>query len=97
MPRAVASSRIPITTLAAARTHGFCGPGMTAGRYACGSFEERNLVGSPEEICERIRAYEKVGVTTCAGILFVANSVPEMQETIELFGREVIPNFPEKR
>jgi probable F420-dependent oxidoreductase len=62
-----------------------------------GGFEDRNLVGSPEEICERIRAYEKIGVTTCAGILFVANTVPEMQETIELFGREVIPNFPEKR
>jgi probable F420-dependent oxidoreductase len=62
-----------------------------------GGFEERNLVGSPEEICERIRAYEKIGVTTCAGILFVANTVPEMHEVIELFGREVIPNFPEKR
>jgi probable F420-dependent oxidoreductase len=58
-----------------------------------GGFEARNLVGSPEEICERIRAYEKIGVTTCAGILFVANTVPEMQEVIELFGREVIPHF----
>jgi probable F420-dependent oxidoreductase len=58
-----------------------------------GGFEQRNLIGSPEEICERIRRYRDVGVTTCAGILFVANTVPEMQEAIELFGREVIPNF----
>jgi probable F420-dependent oxidoreductase len=58
-----------------------------------GGFEQRNLIGSPAEICERLRAYERVGVTTVAGILFVANSVPEMLETIELFGREVIPNF----
>ena len=29
----------------------------------------------------------------CSGMLFVANTVPEMQEAIELFGREVIPNF----
>ena len=58
-----------------------------------GGFEQRNLIGSPEEICERIRGYRDVGVTTCAGILFVANTVPEMQEAIELFGREVIPNF----
>jgi probable F420-dependent oxidoreductase len=58
-----------------------------------GGFEQRNLIGSPEEICERIRRYEEVGVTTCAGLLFVANTVPEMQEAIELFGREVIPHF----
>jgi alkanesulfonate monooxygenase SsuD/methylene tetrahydromethanopterin reductase-like flavin-dependent oxidoreductase (luciferase family) len=58
-----------------------------------GGFETRNLIGSPPEICERIRAYQRVGVTTCSGLLFVANTVPEMQEAIELFGREVIPNF----
>jgi probable F420-dependent oxidoreductase len=58
-----------------------------------GGFEQRNLIGSPEEICERIRRYRDVGVTTFAGILFVANTVPEMQEAIDLFGREVIPNF----
>jgi len=32
-------------------------------------------------------------VTTLAGLLFVANTVPEMQEAIDLFGRDVIPNF----
>jgi len=58
-----------------------------------GGFEQRNLIGSPEEICERIRAYERAGVTTCSGILFVANTVPELQEAIDLFGREVIPHF----
>jgi len=58
-----------------------------------GGFEARNLIGSPEAISERIRAYERAGVTTCAGLLFVANTVPEMQEAIELFGRDVIPNF----
>jgi hypothetical protein len=34
-----------------------------------------------------------VGVTTLSGMLFVARSVGEMQEAIELFGREVLPNF----
>jgi len=58
-----------------------------------GGYEQRNLIGSPEEICERVRAYQKVGVTTFSGMLFVANTVPEMQEAIELFGRDVIPNF----
>src|SRR5439155_12626247 len=58
-----------------------------------GGFEARNLIGSPEEISERIRAYERVGVTTCAGLLFVANTVPDRHASLELFGREVIPNF----
>jgi alkanesulfonate monooxygenase SsuD/methylene tetrahydromethanopterin reductase-like flavin-dependent oxidoreductase (luciferase family) len=58
-----------------------------------GGFEQRNLIGSPSEICERIRLYQEAGVTTCSGILFVANSVSEMREAIDLFGHEVIPQF----
>ena len=62
-------------------------------REQTGGFEQRNLIGSPEEISERIRVYERAGVTTCSGMLFVASSVAEMREAIELFGREVLPNF----
>jgi probable F420-dependent oxidoreductase len=62
-------------------------------REQTGSYEQRNLIGSPEEISERLHAYRKAGVTTLAGMLFVANSLIEMQEGIELFGREVLPSF----
>lgn len=62
-------------------------------REQTGGYEQRNLIGSPEAICERLRAYAQAGVTTCSGLLFVAGTVPEMQEAIELFGREVIPHF----
>jgi len=62
-------------------------------REQTGGFEQRNLIGSPDEISERIRVYERAGVTTCSGMLFVAGSVTEMREAIELFGREVLPNF----
>ena len=62
-------------------------------REQTGGYEQRNLIGSPDEICERIRAYERAGVTTFPGMLFAVNSVPEMQDAIELFGREVLPNF----
>jgi alkanesulfonate monooxygenase SsuD/methylene tetrahydromethanopterin reductase-like flavin-dependent oxidoreductase (luciferase family) len=62
-------------------------------REQTGGFDRRNLIGSPAEISERIRDYERVGVTTLAGLLFVAGSVAEMQEAIELFGQEVLPNF----
>ena len=37
--------------------------------------------------------YQQAGVTTLSGLLFVANTVPEMHEAIDLFGHEVIPNF----
>jgi len=62
-------------------------------REQTGGFEQRNLIGSPEEISERIRVYQAAGVTTLSGMLFVASSVPDMHEAIELFGREVLPNF----
>ena len=62
-------------------------------RQQTGGYEQRNLIGSAEEICERVRVYAQAGVTTLSGMLFVASSVPEMRDAIELFGREVIPNF----
>ena len=58
-----------------------------------GGFEDRNLIGSPMDICERIEAYRKAGVTTLPALLFVANGVSEVLDAIELFGREVIPHF----
>lgn len=62
-------------------------------RDQAGGWEQRNLIGSPESICECIRAYQEAGVTTLAGMLFVANTLTEMQDAIELFGREVLPAF----
>ena len=62
-------------------------------REQTGGFDQRNLIGSPAEISERIRVYERAGVTTLSAMLFVAGSVTEMQEAIELFGQEVLPNF----
>ena len=38
-------------------------------REQTGGFEQRNLIGSPSEISERIRAYERVGVTTLSGMV----------------------------
>ena len=62
-------------------------------RDQTGGFEDRNLIGSPMEVCDRIEAYRKAGVTTLPALLFVANSVPEVLEAIDLFGRQVIPHF----
>ena len=51
------------------------------------------LCGTPEEVCEQLRAYEKVG---CDQLVFGfphSFSQEESLECIELFGREVIPEF----
>jgi probable F420-dependent oxidoreductase len=62
-------------------------------REQTGGYEDRNLIGSAEAIAERIRQYVRAGVTTFAGMLFVATTVSEMREAIEMFGREVLPHF----
>jgi probable F420-dependent oxidoreductase len=48
------------------------------------TFEDRNLIGTPDEIIERVAAYEETGVDTLAGLLFATN---EVQETIEVMGQ----------
>jgi probable F420-dependent oxidoreductase len=54
-----------------------------------------NLVGTPGQICEQVAALEAVGVTHLCGLYFVGNTVDEMLDQVRLFGREVLPNFPE--
>ena len=51
------------------------------------------LCGTPEEVCEQLKAYERVG---CDQLVFgFPNNLnhEESLECIELFGREVIPEF----
>jgi probable F420-dependent oxidoreductase len=62
-------------------------------REQTGGYDSRNLIGSPDAIGERLREYEAAGVTTLAGLLFVADTVPEMLEAVELFATEVIARY----
>ncbi|MDQ7844680.1 MAG: TIGR03619 family F420-dependent LLM class oxidoreductase [Armatimonadota bacterium] len=57
------------------------------------SFQERNLLGSPEVIRRRIRAYAQAGVTHLSGLLFVANTVAEFVDSMRLFAEDVMPEF----
>ncbi len=51
------------------------------------------LCGTPEEVCEQLRAYEQTGVDQLVfGFPHNLNK-DEAAEVIELFGKEVIPNF----
>ncbi|MBA3288405.1 MAG: LLM class F420-dependent oxidoreductase [Acidimicrobiia bacterium] len=53
------------------------------------SWRVGNLVGTPEQVCERIQTYVDLG---CRGFVPWCADYPDT-ETMELFAREVIPNF----
>jgi F420-dependent oxidoreductase-like protein len=48
-----------------------------------------NLVGTPEQVCERIERYRALG---CAGFIPWCSDYPDTQ-TLELLGTEVVPQF----
>ena len=58
-----------------------------------GQFKDRNIIGSADEICDKIRCYQEAGATMLPAITFVAESVTELHEQIERFGRGVLPAF----
>lgn len=61
------------------------------GRQA--DIEGRNLIGTADEIAERVTAYRDVGVTTMAGLLFANNDVAETLEAMEEFAEGVMSHF----
>jgi alkanesulfonate monooxygenase SsuD/methylene tetrahydromethanopterin reductase-like flavin-dependent oxidoreductase (luciferase family) len=56
-----------------------------------------NLIGTPDEVCAKVAAFEEAGLDGFFATLFVANTVDEMLEQMRLFARYVIPAFPELR
>jgi alkanesulfonate monooxygenase SsuD/methylene tetrahydromethanopterin reductase-like flavin-dependent oxidoreductase (luciferase family) len=62
---------------------------MVGGAIASGSL----LCGTPEQICEQLKIYETTGVDQVAFGFPNDLSHDEALECIELFGREVIPEF----
>ena len=53
--------------------------------------EAHNLVGSPEQIMERIAPLESAGVSMLAATSCTSNSYEEMLDVMELFAEEVLP------
>jgi alkanesulfonate monooxygenase SsuD/methylene tetrahydromethanopterin reductase-like flavin-dependent oxidoreductase (luciferase family) len=55
-----------------------------------------NLFGTPDDICRQVEQLEGLGASHLCGLIFVGNTVGEMLDQIRMFGREVIPNFPDR-
>jgi probable F420-dependent oxidoreductase len=57
------------------------------------SYLDVNLVGTPDAVCRKVEALEAAGVGHLCGLYFVGNTVHEMLQQVDAFGREVVPNF----
>ena len=55
--------------------------------------EDNNLVGSTDEIVEKIKRMEEAGVTMLAAMSFTSNSYEELLDDMALFAEEVTPVF----
>lgn len=53
-----------------------------------------NLIGTPDEVCAKVAAFEEAGLDGFFATLFVANTVDEMLEQMRLFAKYVLPAFP---
>ncbi|WP_039891181.1 hypothetical protein [Mycobacterium xenopi] len=59
------------------------------------TYLEINLFGSPDQVCDKVAAYQRAGVDHLTALLFVGNTVSEMREQMRLFARHVVLNFPD--
>jgi len=57
------------------------------------AFEEIDLVGTADDILERIGQLREAGVTHLCGLLFAANSAGELVDQIQAFAEEVMPRL----
>jgi probable F420-dependent oxidoreductase len=57
------------------------------------SYEDLNLVGTPDDIRRRVAALEAAGVEALSATMFVGNTVDEMLDQIRAFARTVMPAF----
>jgi alkanesulfonate monooxygenase SsuD/methylene tetrahydromethanopterin reductase-like flavin-dependent oxidoreductase (luciferase family) len=51
------------------------------------------MIGSPDDIIEKVKEYEAAGVTHLTGLIFAVNTVEDFIKQMELFAKTVIPAF----
>jgi probable F420-dependent oxidoreductase len=58
---------------------------------------EMNLVGSIDQVIEKVDAYRSAGLDHLTALLFVANTVDELRDQMRTLARHVLPVFSETR
>ena len=54
---------------------------------------DRNLVGSVDEVCERVEKYIEAGVTTFSALIFADNTIEETKEHMQFFSENIISRY----
>lgn len=54
-----------------------------------------SLIGTPDEVCEKVAAFQEAGLDAFSATLFVADTIDEMLDQMRLFAKYVLPAFPE--
>jgi len=57
------------------------------------TLDDFNLIGTPDDVVEKVKSYEEAGVTHITGICFAVKTVEEFEEQMKLFAENVIPAF----
>ncbi|MFQ5872503.1 MAG: hypothetical protein ACE5JL_01685 [Dehalococcoidia bacterium] len=57
------------------------------------AFIPKFLVGTPEEVAEKVKVLEEQGVTHCITTNFLVETFDEIVEQVQMFGEEVIPLY----
>lgn len=52
-----------------------------------------NLIGTPDDIVEKLTRYREAGVSHFPAIIFAANDVAQLHDQMETFARTVMPSF----
>lgn len=58
------------------------------------AYLEMNLVGTPDQVCAKVAAYQDAGLDHLCALLFVGNTVEEMRAQIRAFAHHILPTFP---
>ncbi len=56
-------------------------------------YERTNLIGTPDEIVEKVKQFEEAGVKHLCGTYFCADSVDELLDQMQIFAEEVTPHL----
>ncbi len=57
------------------------------------NLEERDLIGTVDEVIGKIEAYRAVGIEHMPALIFVGNNIADLLKDMQLFAKEIIPSF----